>query len=320
MTVRLMSNIFNSVKTADFLKSHDNFLILTHDNPDGDTLGSGFALCFALRKMGKKANVLVEELPLKYAFIADGYEEDNFNAEVIISVDMAAEGMFGEKTKAYMDKIDLCIDHHGSNSRYAKNLYLVADAAANCENIYKVIKAMGVSLDKQIATCLYTGIATDTGCFKFSNVTTDTHIFAGELLTYGVDHAKINFSLFEQKSKERMAAEKLVLESLEYYKDGKLAVCAITEEIINKTGVVQSEFDAMVGIPRSIAGVEIGITLKQRDDGFKISLRSSENYDVSGICAVFGGGGHLRAAGCFIKGDLEEVKAKIVAECEKAVG
>ena len=314
-----MSNILSFFETALFLRDNDDYLILTHDNPDGDTLGSAFALCFALRKMGKRANVIAEEIAEKYAFIADGYADCDFTPKTIVAVDMASESMFGEKTKEYVNKVDLCIDHHESNTKYAKNLYLDANSAANCENVYNVIKELNVDFDKQIATCLYTGIATDTGCFKFSNVTSNTHICAANLLTFGVDHAKINFSLFEQKSKERMSAEKLVIETLEYFADGKIAVCAITDEIVEKTGVLQSDFDAMVAIPRCILGVEIGITLKQRGNGFKISLRSSENFNVSEICKVYNGGGHARAAGCFIEGDLAEVKDKIVNTCIEAV-
>lgn len=314
-----MSNMWNAEETADFLKNHNNYLILTHDNPDGDTLGSAFGLCYALRSIGKNANVIAEEVPDKFSFLTDGYEEMYFTPTKIVAVDMASENMFGEKTKEYVNSVDLCIDHHGSNTRFSKNLFLDEKSAANCENIYTILNRMEIKIDKRIATCLYTGIATDTGCFKFSNVTANTHIFAGTLLSYGVDHAKINFTLFEQKTKEYMAAQQCVIDTLEYYCDGKVAVCAITDEIISKTGVKQSDFDAMVSIPRSIKGVELGATLKARDDGFKVSFRSSQNINASDVASTFGGGGHPRAAGCFIKGSLDEVKNKVVTVCEKAV-
>ena len=314
-----MSNMWNSKETAEFLTNHNNFLILTHDNPDGDTLGSGFALCYALRVLGKNANVICEELPEKFKFLAEDYFEQDFTATTIISVDLAAPSMFGEKTKAYADKVDLCIDHHGSNSRYAKNLYLNETAAANCENIYNVINDMGIRLTKTIATCLYTGIATDTGCFKFSNVTSNTHIYAGALMSYGIDFATINFSLFEQKTKGQMAAETMVIESLEYHFDGRLAMCAITNEIMKKTGIVESDFDAMVGIPRRVQGVDIGVTFKQHDNGYKVSFRTSERVNASDLAANFGGGGHKRAAGCFIEGDLKSAKAQVLPVCENAL-
>lgn len=311
-----MSNALNSKETVEFLISHEDFLILTHDNPDGDTLGSGFALCYALRSLGKNANLLYEELPEKFEYLGVEYKEQNFTPKTIVAVDIASLNMLGEKTKQYEDKIDLCIDHHESNSEYATNLYLDAVAAANCENIYNVICDMGVKITTLIATCLYTGIATDTGCFKFSNVTSNTHIFAGALMSYGVDIATINFKLFEEKTQGQMMAETMIVESLDYHSGGHLAMCAITNEIMQKTGIKESDFDAMVGIPRRIKGVDIGVTFKQRNDGYKVSFRTSERVNASDLAANFGGGGHKRAAGCFISGDLDFAKSEVIKVCE----
>ena len=315
----MTSNIFNAHKTAQYLKSNNNYLILTHDNPDGDTLGSAFALCYALRSIGKNANIIIEEMPKKFEFLGADYFNQSFVPSTVVAVDIASIGMFGQKTKQYYEKVDLCIDHHGSNSKYAKNLFLNETAAANCENMYDVIEKMGVTITSLIATCLYTGIATDTGCFKFSNVTPNTHIYAGALMTYGVDIATINFALFEEKSREYMLAEKMVIDTLEYHADGKIALCSVTKEITDSTGLLQSDLDSMVAIPRRIAGVEIGITLKERDDGFKVSFRTSEKVNATQIASQFDGGGHLRAAGCFIKGDIDKVKRVVLTACQTVV-
>ena len=316
-----MNKTVTKKEAARFLSSNDNFLILTHINPDGDTLGSAFALWNALKSLGKNANVLTDgEVPARYAFLAEGYKNSDFEVKIIISVDIASQKMLSDNMICYQNKIDLCIDHHISNSIEADLVIVDGDAAANCEIMFDIISATGAEIDTKIAMCLYTGIATDTGCFKYSNTTARTHEIAGKLFGFGIDFAKINYDMFDLKSKSRVMAEMLFTKSIEFFCGGKVAVAKLTKDFVCQTGIDESEFDGLVSIPRQIEGVDIGITLKEKDDGFKISLRTSEKIDACSICSKFGGGGHIRASGCFIQGSLEEAEKQILSAAETALG
>ena len=214
---------------AGFLKANDNYYILTHLSPDGDAMGSGFGLCFALRAMGKKANVLCSDpFPKRYEFLYGDYAPIKFTPQTIVTVDLADTTLFGRELQVYGDYVDLAIDHHISNTRYASKLLLDGNAAAACEVIYQVLKEGGMPIDKHIASCLYTGIATYSGCFKFENTTPNTHIIAAELMKYGFNFARINRKLFDIKSKARFMVEQYVINNLETYLDNKCAMIAVT--------------------------------------------------------------------------------------------
>ena len=304
-----------------FLDEHDNYSILTHKSPDGDTLGAGFALCFYLRAMGKKANVLNGEgFPDRYSFMYEGYEPQSFKEECVVAVDIADPGLLGHGLAEYQQegRIDLCIDHHISNKYYARLSYVDGKASAASLILYQLFKALGRPISTQIALCLYTGIATDTGCFKYENTTPEAHIAAAELIQYGFGFAIINRMMFDIKSKGRMVAEHFVQANMEFYCHDRCALIALTTEIMEKCGVESAEFEGIASIPLSVEGVDLGITVKQRrEDLFKVSVRTTEKLDASAFCRQFGGGGHIRAAGCEIKGSLEEVKAKILKAAEE---
>lgn len=302
-------------EAADFLRRRDNFLILTHQYPDGDTLGSACGLCLALQEMGKAAKVLCsDEIPAKYQFLFSGIKNQEFKAQTIISVDVADAKLLGEALDCYKDKIDLCIDHHASNKHYAKRSYVDADAAAAAQIICELVDLLGIKMSADIAKCLYTGISTDTGCFKYSNTTAKTHQIAARLLGAGIDHANINRQMFDIKSKEKVALEKRVLETLEFDFGGRCAMICLTTAMIKESGAREDELEGFASIPRKIAGVLVGITIREKSDGvFKISIRSDERIDASNICARFEGGGHRCAAGCTISGELSEVRRKILA-------
>lgn len=305
-------------KAAELLNAADNILILTHRNPDGDTLGSGFALMHALRSMNKKAKVLCcDEIPQKYSYMF-GEKQDDFSAEYTVSVDVADIKLLGNDfSKEFENKIDLCIDHHGSNTEYADNL-LLRDCAATCEVIYDVINALGVTITPLIADCLYTGVSTDTGCFLFSNVTPETHIIAADLIKKGADYVNINKVMFETKSIGYFKLEELALNTIKTYFGGKCAVMSITQEMLRESNTDESDCDGIAGIPRKIEGVLVGVTVRERIDGsYKVSLRSHEPVDSAKICKLMGGGGHARAAGCELNPDaLETEKAKLLSIIE----
>lgn len=293
------------------LKEHNNFYILTHQYPDGDTLGSAFALCRTLQLLGKSAKVLCPDLIAnKYNYLLNGVSISNFEPEYIISVDVADKPLLGSLQDKYGDKVDMCIDHHSSNTHYAKCSYVDGDRAATAEIIFEIISQMGVSFDKNIASCIYTGISTDTGCFRYSNATPDSYRIAASMMEYGCDAAAINRIMFETKSRAKLDIERQVMDSIEYYSDNRCAIVYVTADMVRKSGISEDELDGIASIPRKIEGVLMGITMRQKSDtSFKISVRTNDNLDASKFCMRFGGGGHAAAAGCTVEGNLQEAKS-----------
>lgn len=306
--------LINLGAVASYLKEHDNYTILTHAHPDGDTLGSGFGLCLALRSLGKKANVInEEELPRKFLYL--DVEKQDFEEQTVVAVDIADTALMGKGVEAeYAKRVDLSIDHHGSNRQYAALNLIDSAAAAAAEIIVELIELMGVEITKDIADRLYTGISTDTGCFRYANVTPKTHLLAAQLMCYGADAAKINTLMFETKTRTYAALERLALDGMEFYYDGKCAIVTITRDMFAKSGSDENECDGIAALSRQIEGVLVGITLRERHDGtYKASVRSHDPVDASAICARLGGGGHRNAAGCSLPYDtVEEAKAKLI--------
>lgn len=310
----------NFETVIDELKAQDDILILTHASPDGDTLGSGFALLHALRAMGKRVKLKNnDELPKKFAYLYDGVDMPEFDEKYIVTVDVADFKLLGNDFRnIYGDKVDLRIDHHASSADFAKMSYVEADSASNCEIIFNIINALGVQITKQMADSIYTGCCTDTGCFRYSNVNARTHMIAAKLIELGADHAGINVKMFETKSKNVLMLEKLSLESLEMFNDEKVAFITITQKMHSEAGTDESDCDAICALTRQIEGVKVGVTFKEKKDGtIGISVRTYEPYDASAICQAMGGGGHHRAAGCKFSCDMDEAKRKTLEQIEK---
>ena len=307
-----------AIEAAKELLLQDDILIISHQNPDGDTLGSAFALYYALSSLQKRARVICSDsLPKRFSYLYRDYEEKPFSESYVVAVDVAALQLFGELQEGYGGRVDLCIDHHPSNEFYAAKTYLRADAAATCELVYEVIQNMGAGITPRIANCLYTGIATDTGCFKFSNTTRNTHMVAAELFRLGADYRFINEYLFEVKTKQRVWIERQAMNTMEFFNGDRIAIIRISQDMIASSQVDESELDGIAALPRSIEGVMIGITLKEKPDGAqKISIRTTADVDASKICARFGGGGHARAAGCLIKENYQTAKEMLLKACE----
>ena len=306
-------------QAVDFLKSNDDFLILMHASPDGDTLGCGHALCGALQRMGKHAKaVCPDEIPQKFDYLFEAVTEQEFEPKNVVCVDVADSKLLGDM-KSVGDTAKLCMDHHETNTDYAEMTLLRPEYAAACELVYEVIKALGVPFDKELANCLYTGMATDTGCFKFSNTSPQTHIYAAEMMKFGAEYSKINYIHFDLKTQGRLKLEQYVLNKIRYFEDGRVAMISVPLSLINSLPDVDSDdVGALANIPRQIKGVDIGICVKERKPGlFKVSLRTSSLVNAAEVCAKFGGGGHDRAAGCSFNGTLEETENSIVeAACE----
>lgn len=304
---------------AKILNEQDNILILCHDHPDGDTLGSGFALSRALKALGKRVKVqCADKIPQKYSYMYEGIEKEEFVPQFIMCVDVADTKLLGSLEGEYGHKIALCIDHHGSNRLFAEKTCLDFSAAANAENVYRVIKEMGAEITKEIADCIYTGLTTDTGCFRYANVTSQTHIIAAEMISLGADAAEINRIMFETKSKPYVALERMALDSMELHCSEKIALVCLTQDMFRESGADESDVDGIASIPRQIEGVLAGVTLRERKDGkFKVSLRTHAPVNASEICALLGGGGHSRAAGCEIDAPIEEAKKILLDTLKK---
>ena len=307
----------NVEKCAGILKEKDNILILTHAHPDGDTIGCGYGLCRALLKMGKKARVLCsDEIPQKYSYLYDDIDFPEFKEEYIVAVDVATENLLGDLQKEYEGKINLCIDHHPSNTEFAEYLLLNADAAAAAETVFKVIKALRVDIDRHIAECLFTGITTDSGCFRYASTTSNTYRAAAELIDLGADNGKINRIMFEQKPKSLAALERLAIESMEFYCDEKICVITITQDMYKKSGSSEEETEAIPSLTRQIEGVEIGLTIREKPDGkSKCSIRTYETVDASKLANLFGGGGHKQASACKFDCSYKEAKELLLEKC-----
>jgi phosphoesterase RecJ-like protein len=306
-------------ETAEYLRGCEDVYILIHQSPDGDCVGAGYALSAMLRQLGKRTLVKCSDpIPKRYQFLQAAAPEETelFSPKTILTVDVADPKLLGKEVQeAYGDKVDLCIDHHASNVPYAQKRYLDGTAAAACEILYQLSKLLPVTLTAEIATCLYTGIATDTGCFQYDNVSAITHKSVAELMECcpEVGYARINRAMFAVKSFGRLQLEQLLIDKLERYLDGKCILICITQEFIQKFQIDEAELDGIAGFPLQVEGAEIGITMKEREPGkFRVSMRSADTADVSVICQLLGGGGHKKASGCLVKGTAEEAREKLL--------
>ncbi len=308
-------------------------LILFHVRPDGDAVGSAFALKLLLEAAGSRCFCMcANEVPQRLSFISEGIQESalesampaDFAPARVLTVDTAAATQLGDLYGIYGDMIDLAIDHHVKGDPYA-DTFMVESAAAAGEIVFDISReflARGIikELPEKLDFCLYAAISSDTGCFKYSNVTPKTHIRSAELMKSGVDTAKINQLLFDSKSMEVLAVEKAGLETLKLFHRRKIAVVFFTYDMKQKLGVLEEHLETLIDVARSVEGVEVAVAIRQptKEKSFRVSTRSAGNVDVSVICTHFGGGGHVRASGCTVVADsITHVADLVVAEIEK---
>ena len=290
-----------SVKeAANLLSLNNNFIILTHKRPDGDTLGCGAALCSALRRAGKRAYLLRNGGATEkfVPFIERFYTRRGFQItnEYVVTVDVASSNMLGDKLQL---SVDLAIDHHESNSRFANNLLLDASASACGEIILKVIKELCGSVTKEESDLLYIALSTDTGCFQYGNTNAASFRAAAELCELNADVAKLNQLFFRTFSRGRIALEGAIMSSLRSYADGRITMAVITHKMVEEAGASDDDMEDLASLPGKVAGTLVSVMVKENDRGFsKLSLRSTGEVNVSEICAKFGGGGHAMASGC----------------------
>ncbi len=296
-----MGNAVSIADAARLLFAANDILILTHRRPDGDTSGCAGALCRGLRTLGKAAFVLPNpESTARYEpLIAPFYPESAaYEPKFVVSVDLAAPGLFPDNAERYLERVDLAIDHHRSNPLFAAHNIVNPEAGACAEIIYDLLMALGVPLTRALAEPLYVAVSTDTGCFRYSNTTPHTHAVAAACLSTGLDGGDLNRMLFETKSRPRFEMERIIFDSMEFLEDGRIALAILRRADINRTGASMDDLDSIAALPRQIEGVEIGLTITENSDGSaKISVRTTKEVDASALCRQIGGGGHLRAAG-----------------------
>ena len=301
---------------AAALLAADDILILTHRRPDGDTTGCAGALCRGLRQIGKTAYIMeYPEITRRYApMIVPCRPPEGFVPRYIVSTDIAEEKLFPDTAAPYKGKVDLVIDHHGSNPGFGKKDLIRPDAGACAEVLYDLLMALGVQLTREIAECIYVGVSTDTGCFKYSNTTAHTHAVAAACLTTGIDGGEINRALFETKTMPRFQMERIVFDTMAFYEDGAIAVALLWRADIDRTGADMDDLDSIASLTRQVEGVQIGITLTENKDGtVKVSVRTTKEMDAAAICKKVGGGGHIRAAGASFDCGMQEACEAILA-------
>lgn len=312
-----MNSKISFKKAASLLLEANDIAIFTHIRPDFDTVGSAKALEYALRKLGKRAKILCSDsLEERFSLICDDLSPElDFEPEFAVCVDMAAEAMLGRYREEFGKRIDLSIDHHFTNAPFAKHTLCRSDASATGELIFKICKLLGVKLDRELAAYLYCAISSDSGCFKFSNTSPVTHRIAARLLESGIDAAYLNRMMLDVRTPAQLELEKRCLETLRFYGGGLIAVMTVTNEMCKAAGAKITDVDALVQIPRTVSGVEVGIVLKQQreNESFKVSVRSNDYFDATALAAIYGGGGHKRASGFVIKGDDASVLCEQIA-------
>ncbi|MBQ3231147.1 MAG: DHH family phosphoesterase [Clostridia bacterium] len=304
-----------SVKqAAAFLLGCDGYLIYTHASPDGDTVGSATALAKALRALGKRAFVFsVDGVPEKLSFMYDPAlfienEPESLDAFVPISVDVAGPKTLG---KAKNKRFELSIDHHKTNDIDTKRLLVMSERIACGEIIFILLKELGVSVDRDIATSLYAAISSDSGGFRYSATTADTHRIAAELLETGIDFAEINRRLFECKTPAQVALTRVAYRNLELLNGNRFAMVGISPEEVLECGADENDFDCINQIPREINGVAASAVIRMKNDSIKVSLRSNADIDVAELAKRYGGGGHFHAAGFNLDCGYEDALAEV---------
>ena len=304
-------------ETAEWLLSRDSFLITNHLRPDGDAHGSAAALCQGLRECGKTAYILPNpDSTERYIPWVENYypdPEEDFAPAFILSVDTASVGMLNTAAASFTDRIDLAIDHHPSNTFYAKNTCLDGSRASCGEIVYELLLAMPCGVSKVSAAPLYIALSTDTGCFAFANTTSNTLRVAAELVDAGAPQMELNRTLFRTKAKRRMLLEGDIFSHIEFYFGDRVAIITITRAMMDHYGVTENDMDDIAAIPGSVEDVLVGITIRELSGGgCKVSVRSGPDFDSNALCSRFGGGGHKMAAGLSMDADAASMKAMLL--------
>ncbi|MDO5557474.1 MAG: bifunctional oligoribonuclease/PAP phosphatase NrnA [Clostridia bacterium] len=297
-----------------------NIAILTHENPDGDAIGSSLALYQALTALNKEVCVIIPEYSRIFDFLP--YAEvikKEYNGEkydLVICLDTATIKMLSVPIECFENaKSTIIIDHHGTNTMYGDINFVNPDSPACSQVLITIFEYFKWEITKDIGTCLITGIITDTGGFQYSNVKVETFEFAAELLSRGINIPDVYKRTLDTKTRPSFELSKIATERMEFLEDGKIAFTYITLEDEKKVNSGTGDHEGIVNIGGSVENVEVSIFIRQvKDNIYKVSLRANEYVNVSDVCLIFGGGGHVKAAGCKMTGTVEQIKESLIKE------
>jgi len=306
------------------IQKAEDIVILTHENPDGDAVGSALAMYLTLKKLDKQVDVIIPECPNTFKFLpgAESIKKEGKQEpyDLAISVDVTGVSRLNGFAKYFEDaKVKIQIDHHQVNEMFADYNFVNPASPACAQNLIFIIEQLGVEIDKEIGTCLLTGIITDTGGFKYEGVSAETFEFTSWLLAKGVNVSDVYKKVLQTKTKANFELRKLIMDRLEFLCDNKITFTYITLEDLKNTNAEPGDHEGLVEVGRDIEGVEVSVFLREIENGFKASLRSNNYVNVSDVCIAFNGGGHIRAAGCNVYGNLEQAKERILNEVQKYI-
>ena len=306
-----LDNILEEIRKAN------SIVLLTHENPDGDAIGSSLAVYMGLKNINKDVELIIPELPRVYNFLpcANEIKKEGTKEQydLAIALDCASIKMLNGWANYFENaKAKVVIDHHSSNTMFGDHNFVNPDSPACAQVLISMFETFGIELSTEIGTCILTGIITDTGGFQYSSVTPETFEFAAELLKSGVNVSDIYKRVMDTKTRANFELRKRTLDRMEFFEDGKIAFTYITNKDLEDTNAEPGDHEGIVNEGRAIEGVEVSIFLRETDKGFKASLRSNDYVNVSDVCMVFGGGGHFHAAGCNIDAPLEQAKERIL--------
>ena len=304
-----------AAQAAAFLTAHDNYLILTHVRPDGDTIGCAAGLCRALRQMGKTAYVLEnpQATSLFTPYFSGLTAPEGYTPETVVSTDIAARGLFPENAQAYLERVDLAIDHHPSQEFFARETCLDSKKAACGELVYEIVQQL-CPLTPEIGEALYVAVSTDCGCFVYSNTSPGTHRVAAALMESGFDPYPVNRKFFRTKSFKRLKLEGMLAAGMELLDGGETAIVSLTLEMLAQVGAEERDIDDISAFVGQVEGVRNGITLRELRPGVvKLSLRSDPgDLNASAVCGLLGGGGHAAAAGATVEGGMAAARLAVL--------
>jgi len=306
------------------IQKSEDIVILTHESPDGDAVGSALAMYLTLKKLGKTVDVIIPEYASIFNFLPSADEIKSEGKEepydLAISVDVTGINRLNGFAKYFEDaKVKIQIDHHQVNEMFADYNFVNPASPACAQNLIFIIEQLGVEIDKEIGTCLLTGIITDTGGFKYEGVSAETFEFTSWLLAKGVNVSDVYKRVMQTKTRANFELRKLIMDRMEFISDNKIAFTYMTLEDEKNTGAAPGDHEGLVEIGRDIEGVEVSIFLREVENGYKASLRSNDYVNVSDCCIAFSGGGHKRAAGCTIFNTLDIAKEAVIREVNKYI-
>lgn len=314
-------------QAEQFLTERDNFLVVSHVQPDGDAVSSTLAVGWLLSCLGKKY-VMVNEgsIPKRMEYLWQSEQIIDLSQtpltesyKNVICVDCADFKRTGKSSLLFAEDAQILnIDHHPTNDGYGAYNLIVADAAATVEILFDLIRFMNQELNHDVATAIYTGLLTDTGGFRYSNTSPKVMEIASQLLEYGVDGPGLSEMLLEQMTLPQLRLLTRALNGLQISEDGKISWVSVTDEDLNLTGAIHEDMEGIVNYPRNIQGVEVGLLFKViNDNAVKVSMRSTGKVDVASVAQSFGGGGHVRAAGARIEGTLDSVVPRVIEQVKQ---